>query len=237
MPPHQNFNPEYPWGGWMPSSAPPAGQAVNPPSSPYPVDQSPREPALHLPPGAPRVRSVPLPNTPSTVTPWGSPAAPTREDVFPVDLTDAVDFRALARVLDDVSIPENATIYVLTPSRRCLLQVPMQGSRMTTFGFIQFLRSKMTALLTREVFSSWLSPAAQQAVHQHFLSRSRNGERLWNGFVNGARVPRGPKGVVLLQGHHCLWGFSQNQRGEWIMDVDVPNQEGQSHPGQHTIEY
>ncbi|KAJ7715276.1 hypothetical protein B0H16DRAFT_508470 [Mycena metata] len=198
-------------------------QAANPLFSPYSVDQSLQGPALHLPqpPGALHLQSVPLPNPSSPVTPWAAPAAPTREDVFPVDLTSPVDFRALACVLDNVFIPENATIYVLTPSRRCLLQVPMQGSSTTTFGFIQFLRSKMTALLTREEFSSWLSPAAQQAVHQHFLSRSRNGERLWNGFVNGARAPRGPKGVVLLQGHYCLWGFSQNQRGEWIMHVDL----------------
>ncbi|KAJ7032533.1 hypothetical protein C8F04DRAFT_1107153 [Mycena alexandri] len=237
MPPRQNPNPEYQWGGWMPNSAPPAAQVANPFSSPYPVDQSLPGPALHLqqPPRAPRLPNVPLPNNSST--PWGAPAAQTRQDVFPIDLTNAVDFHALARGLENVSIPEGATIYVLPPSRdRCLLQVPTPGGRMTTFSFIQYLQSKMRAPLTLEDFNTLLSPAAQQAVQRHFLSRSRNGERLWEGFVNGARAPRGPKGVVLLQGHHYLWGFSQDQLGEWIMDVNVPDQV-QSHPGQITIHY
>ncbi|KAJ7149141.1 hypothetical protein C8R46DRAFT_532185 [Mycena filopes] len=101
----------------------------------------------------------------------------------------------------------------------------MQGRRLTTFSFIQYLQTTMSKPLTRRDFTTLLSTAAQHEVHRHFLALSRNGEQLWDGFVRGVRASRGPKGIMLLQGHHYLWGFSQNQHGQWIMDVDCPTRE------------
>ncbi|KAJ7184766.1 hypothetical protein C8R46DRAFT_1065094 [Mycena filopes] len=194
-------------------------------------------------PGAPRFVNVPLPQ-PNSFASWGAPPVPAQspsDDVFPIDLTNPVDFHRLARVLDNVSISEHATVYVYPPSRdRCLLQVPMQGRRLTTFSFIQYLHTTMSKPLTRHDFTTLLSTTAQHEVHRHFLAKSRNGEQLWDGFVRGVRASRGPKGVVLLQGHHCLWGFSQDQHGQWIMDVDVPATQEvqlQGHQFQRTLDF
>ncbi|KAJ7148228.1 hypothetical protein C8R46DRAFT_1128092 [Mycena filopes] len=192
-------------------------------------------------PGAPRFVNVPLPQ-PNSFASWGAPPVPAQspsDDVFPIDLTNPVDFHRLARVLDNVSISEHATVYVYRPGSRdrCLLQVPMQGRRLTTFSFIQYLQATMRKPLTKRDFTTLLSSAGQQQVHQHFLAMSRNGKQLWDGFVRGIRASRGPKGVILLQGHHYLWGFSEDQHGQWIMHVDVPTpQEVQGgHQFQHTF--
>ncbi|KAJ7481983.1 hypothetical protein FB451DRAFT_1237715 [Mycena latifolia] len=93
----------------------------------------------------------------------------------------------------------------------------------TAFAVIRRLQTVMRAPLSLEIFSTKLPPATGQSVRCYFLSRSgKDGALLWQGFLNGARHPQGPKGAVLLRGHCFMWGFSQDYQGQWQVHVDVP---------------
>ncbi|KAJ7478086.1 hypothetical protein FB451DRAFT_181583 [Mycena latifolia] len=205
----------------FPNSTPP-GQ--NPPS-PYTVNHhSLPVPASHLlqPPPAPRLRNIPLPD--AAVARRRSRARPTHQDVFPIDLTNDVDFDLLAGRIQNCSIPPHTTIDILPTSRECILVQMTTGDRPTsTFAVIRRLQAIIRAPLSLQLFTTELPLAARQSVRGYFLSCSgQDGAGLWQGFLNGARHPQGPRGAILLRGHCFMWGFSQDYQGQWAVHVDVP---------------
>ncbi|KAJ7436711.1 hypothetical protein FB451DRAFT_1570977 [Mycena latifolia] len=233
MPPRQAWSPPYPlWEApplMFPNSTPP-GQ--NPPS-PYTVNHhslpvpaphlvSPRSSRKHVhnllfglrlqlqPPPAPRLRNIPLPDA--------------AVDVFPINLTNDVDFDLLAGRIQNCSIPPHTTIDILPASRECILLQMTTGDRPTsTFAVIRRLQAIIRAPLSLQLFTTELPLAARQSVRGYFLSCSgQDGAGLWQGFLNGARHPQGPRGAVLLRGHCFMWGFSQDYQGQWAVHVDAP---------------
>ncbi|KAJ7473243.1 hypothetical protein FB451DRAFT_1367276 [Mycena latifolia] len=210
MPPRQPWSPDSDSSGenyqMFPNSTPPG----------LPI------PAPHLPPPAPRLRSIPLPD--AAVARRRPRARPTHQDVFPIDLTNDVDFDLLAGRIQNCSIPPHTTIDILPTSRECILLQMTTGDRPTsTFAIIRRLQTIMRAPLSLQVFTTELPPAARQSVRSYFLARSgQDGVGLWQGFLNGARHPQGPRGAVLLRGHCFMWGFSQDHQGQWGVHVGVP---------------
>ncbi|KAJ7846688.1 hypothetical protein B0H14DRAFT_2771320 [Mycena olivaceomarginata] len=209
----------------LPSSPPATAQnSFASPYSPYSVEQLVFSPQLHRlqPPAAPRLRSVPLPAFSPTYAPTQLP--PTGRDVFPVDLTSEIDFEVLARGLANFGIPAHTTIYVLPASRdRSLLQIDTGDSPAHAVSIIRRLHSILHAPLSPQVYRTSLQPGVQEAVRRYFHSRSgSNGAHLWHGFMNGFEHCDGPRGVVLLQGHTDMWGFSRDHGGQWAIHVDMP---------------
>ncbi|KAF7358897.1 hypothetical protein MSAN_01230000 [Mycena sanguinolenta] len=188
-----------------------------------PVDQFSSSPQLHQlqPPPAPRLQPVPLPNPLPTYTP--APAPPIG-GVFPIDLTDEVDFQVLARGVSNFSIPLHTIVYVLPASRACsLLQIETKDRPSRAFSVIRCLQSILREPLSLHVYRTQLRPVVQESVRQYFLSQSgRNGAHLWQGFLDGFQHRNGPKGSVLLQGHSDMWGFSQDLGGRWVIHVEMP---------------
>ncbi|KAJ7192691.1 hypothetical protein GGX14DRAFT_406074 [Mycena pura] len=173
------------------------------------------------PPPAPRLRNVPLPDT--VATHWQGPSFPPQPqvDVLPIDLTGDVDFDVVARILPSHSIPPHTAIHVQSTSRECtFLHFVTQDRPQTAVAVIRRLQALLHAPLSLPHYHAY---PAKRAVHRHFLSRSgHEGVGLWRGFLNGARHPRGPKGADFLRGHSCMWGFSQDYTGGWVINVDVP---------------
>ncbi|KAJ7321372.1 hypothetical protein DFH08DRAFT_941985 [Mycena albidolilacea] len=222
----------------LPSSPPATAQnSFASPYSSYSVEQLVFSPQLHRlymvflhsfrtrsnhtskPPAAPRLRSVPLPAFSPTYAPTQLP--PTGRDVFPIDLTSEIDFEVLARGLANFGIPAHTTIYVLPASRdRSLLQIDTGDSPAHAVSIIRRLHSILHAPLSPQVYRTGLQPAVQEAVRRYFHSRGgSNGAHLWHGFMNGFEHCDGPRGVVLLQGHTDMWGFSQDHRGHSSADI------------------
>ncbi|KAF7358873.1 hypothetical protein MSAN_01227500 [Mycena sanguinolenta] len=208
----------------FPSSPPPlaASNSFYPPIST--VDQFHSSPQLHRlqPPPAPRLPPVPLPNLPPTYT--HAPAPLTAGDVFPIDLADEIDFQVLARGISDFSIPPHTIVYVLPASRACsLLQIETKDRPSRAFSVIRRLQSILREPLSLHVYRTQLQPVVQESVRRYFLSQSgRNGAHLWQGFLNGLQHRDGPRGLVLLQGHSDMWGFSQDHGGQWVIHVEMP---------------
>ncbi|KAJ7663229.1 hypothetical protein DFH06DRAFT_1189684 [Mycena polygramma] len=209
----------------MPVRSSPPG----PYSAPSPASYLP-SPALHLlqPPPAPRIPTIPLPNV------WGGPIVlvPNRAPL-PIDLLGDLDLELLTRAIGHHRILQHSTIRVLAGDR-CLLQIISGDAPTTSISFIRRLRRHMRAPLSLHVYRSELPPETQQAVRSYFLSHSgSNGRRLWQGFLNGHRHPRGPTGEVLLQGHLFLWGFRPDGHDCWVVDVDAPQRRAIHPPPLH----
>ncbi|KAJ6467522.1 hypothetical protein C8R47DRAFT_1325995 [Mycena vitilis] len=231
MPPRQTLNQQsHEWrnrGLALPSSPSPATPDALP--SFHPADQfayynvpAQYHPLQLQPPSAPRMHSVPLPRlSPTRSTFWGHPS---RRDVFPVDLTSEVDFHALAGGILDFNVPPHNTVYIMATSReRSLLQITTGNRTARSFTVIRRVQSIIRAHLSLQVYRTQLEPAVQTSVREHFLSRSeRYGVQLWQAFLNGVEHSDGPRGVVLLEGHIHVWGFSQDHSGQWVLHVDMP---------------
>ncbi|KAF8192377.1 hypothetical protein K438DRAFT_1970178 [Mycena galopus ATCC 62051] len=188
------------------------------PYSPYSVDQLPfaAQPHRFQPPPTPRPQNVPLPNVSPT---YVVQVPPFVRDVFPIDLTDEIDFSAPG--MSNFTLPPRTTVYVLPASRdRSLLQIETGDRTTSAFSVIRKLQSILHAPLSLHKYRTQLQPIVQESVRQYFLSQSGyNGTQLWQGFLSGFE---GPSGLVLLQGHSDLWGFSQDYSGQWIIHVDRP---------------
>jgi hypothetical protein len=174
------------------------------------------------PPAAPRLRNVPLPPSSPTYAPTQLPR--TGRDIFPIDLTSEIDFEVLAHGLVNFGIPAHTTVYVLPASRdRSLLEIDTGDSPAHAVSIIRRLHSILHAPLSPQVYRNGLQPGVQEAVRRYFQSHNGgNGARLWQRFRNGFEHCDGPRGVVLLQGHTDMWGFSQDHRGQWTIHVDMP---------------
>ncbi|KAF8198831.1 hypothetical protein K438DRAFT_1759479 [Mycena galopus ATCC 62051] len=186
------------------------------PYSPYSVDQ------VLQPPPAPRLQNVPLPNVSPTYA--HAQAPPIVEDVFPIDLTNEIDFVLLARGIPNFALPLRTTIDVLPASQDgSLLQIETGNRASSAFSVIHKLHSILHAPLSLQKYCTQFQPIVQESVRQYFLSQSgRNGANLWQGFLSGFEHPEGPSGIVLLLGHSDLWGFSQDLSGQWAIHVDRP---------------
>ncbi|KAJ6492021.1 hypothetical protein C8R45DRAFT_190913 [Mycena sanguinolenta] len=208
----------------FPSSPPPLAASNSFYSPVSPVDQFHPSPQLHRlqPPPAPRLQPVPLPNLSPTYT--HASVLPTGADVFPIDLTSEVDFQVLERGVSNFSIPPHTTVYVLPTSQTfSLLQIETKNRPSRALSVIRRLQSILREPLSLDVYRTQLQPVVQEAVRQYFLSQSgRNGAHLWQGFLNGFHHRDGPRGLVLLQGHSDMWGFSQDHGGHWVIHVEVP---------------
>ncbi|KAF8192382.1 hypothetical protein K438DRAFT_2018066 [Mycena galopus ATCC 62051] len=191
------------------------------PYSPYSVDQGPfpTQPHRLQPPPAPRLGNIPLPSLSPTYA--HSQAPPFGGDVFPIDLTNEIDFSLLARGMLNFALPPRTTVYVLPASRdHSLLQVETGDRTASAFSVIRKLQSILNAPLSLQKYRTQLQPVIQESVRQYFLSESGyNGVQLWQGFLSGFE---GPSGLVVLQGHSDLWGLSQDHSGQWIIHVDKP---------------
>ncbi|KAF8146662.1 hypothetical protein K438DRAFT_1944477 [Mycena galopus ATCC 62051] len=192
------------------------------PYSPYSVDQVRFTTQLHRlqPPPPPRLPSVPLPD-PSPTHAHVQVSPPSVGDVFPIDLTNEIDFSLLARGMLNFALPPRTTVYVLPASRdRSLLQVETGDRTASAFSVIRKLQSILHAPLSLQKYCTELQPVVQESVRQYFLSQGGyNGPQLWQEFLSGFD---GPSGLMLLQGHSDLWGFSQDHSGQWIIHVDRP---------------
>ncbi|KAJ7609237.1 hypothetical protein DFH06DRAFT_1485931 [Mycena polygramma] len=232
MPPRQTSNQQSrDWrnrGLTLPSSPSPA--TPNALHSFHPADQvvefynAPAQyhPLQLQPPSAPRMHSVPLPRVSPTHSTFR--VHPPRRDVFPIDLTSEVDFHALARGVLDFNVPPHTTVYIMPTSReRSLLQITTEEGPARASTVLRRVQSIIRAHLSLQVYRTQLEPAVQTAVREHFLSRSgRHGVQLWQAFLNGVEHPHGPRGVVLLEDHIHMWGFSLDHSGQWMVHVDVP---------------
>ncbi|KAJ6566804.1 hypothetical protein B0H19DRAFT_1138617 [Mycena capillaripes] len=209
----------------FPSSSSPAQTSNSPYArySPYGENQLLcNAPALYHPPSTPRIQHIPLPNVAPV---HNTPQAPRiRRDVFPIDLTNDVDFELLADGIGNFPLPLHTTVYVMPSSReRSLLQITTGNRPARAFSVIRRVQSIIRAPLSLEVYLTQLQPAVQASVREYFLFQSGSyGVQLWQEFLNGAQHPQGPKGVVLLQGHIYMWGFSQDHFGKWVLHVDAP---------------
>ncbi|KAJ6566813.1 hypothetical protein B0H19DRAFT_714251 [Mycena capillaripes] len=218
----------------FPSSSSPAQTSNSPYArySPYGENQLLcNAPALYhplqlQPPSAPRIQNIPLPGLSCAHSTSQAPRI--RRDVFPIDLTNDVDFELLADGIGNFPIPLHATVYVMPSSReRSLLQITTGNRPARAFSVIRRVQSIIRAPLSLEVYLAQLQPAVQVSVREYFLSQSGSyGAQLWQEFLNGAQHPQGPKGVILLQGHIYMWGFSQDHFGKWVLHVDAPTMAG-----------
>ncbi|KAJ6526793.1 hypothetical protein B0H19DRAFT_1275628 [Mycena capillaripes] len=174
------------------------------------------------PPSKPRRKNIPLPSLSTSHSTSQSTRA--RRDVFPIDLTDDVDFELLADGIGNFPIPLHTTVYVMPSSReRSLLQITTGNRPARAFSVIRRVQSIIRAPLSLEVYLTQLKPVVQASVREYFMSQSGSyGAQLWQEFLNGAQHSLGPKGVVLLQGHIYMWGFSQDHFGTWMLHVDAP---------------
>ncbi|KAK7036170.1 hypothetical protein R3P38DRAFT_617345 [Favolaschia claudopus] len=203
----------------------PQATAQNSPQTSSPVLQSPSSLPLHRlqPPPAPRLQSIPLPNL-SPTNPQGPTFSTRGTGVFPVDLLNDIDFEVLARSVSNFRIPSHTTIYVAPSSRdRFLFHIDTGDRPLRVFSILRRVQSILRAPLSLQVYQTQVSPATQESVRQHFLSRNGpDAARLWRNFLNGFEHGDGPRGEILLQGHSDMWGFSQDHGGEWVIHVDVP---------------
>lgn len=222
MPPRNIWNTVYPSWEAQPFNLPDAAPSEASPST-SPSQNSLPLSALHLlqPPSAPRLRNIPLPDP---VRGHRRPRAPpSRRNVFPIDLTNDLDFNELASRIEDYIIPPHTAIDIIPTSRDCILLQLDSGDRQTSsVSIIRRLQRLMRAALSLGVFAG-LPSDASESVRSHFLSVSGpSGPLLWQEFLNGSPRSDGPRGAVLLRGHCHIWGFSPDYQGKLVVTVAAP---------------
>ncbi|KAJ7616648.1 hypothetical protein FB45DRAFT_934659 [Roridomyces roridus] len=209
---------------------------TQPPSSPpwatnvgyLPAQVHPQS-TIPKPPPTPFLHSVPLPN--DNGLPYGSVVAPLPpRDIFPIDLTSAIDFHHLSRSVEDYVVPAQTPIYIRpTTGGPYFFQLNTGPSARRVFSVLHDLQTLVGAPLSLHDFRTGLSLklSAQRAVRQYFVDRNRSGmhreaARVWRSFLKGRDLVNGPVGADLLRGHIFMWGFTQDNEGNWIIHVDLP---------------
>ncbi|KAJ7628995.1 hypothetical protein FB45DRAFT_919729 [Roridomyces roridus] len=214
---HGQHNPTQP-----PSSPPWATNAGYLPAQVHPQ-------RLQFPPPTPFLHTVSLPDV--NGLPYGPVVAPLPpRDVFPVDLTSAIDFHHLSRSVEDYLIPAQTPIYIRpTTGGPYLFQLNTGPSARRVFSILHDLQTLIGTPLSLHDFRAGLSLklSAQRAVRQYFVDRTRSGvhlegARVWRSFLKGRDLVDGPVGTDLLRGHIFMWGFTQDNEGNWIIHVDLP---------------
>ncbi|KAJ7618722.1 hypothetical protein FB45DRAFT_872116 [Roridomyces roridus] len=148
-------------------------------------------------------------------------------DIFPIDLTNAINFHHLARTAEDYVIPAQTPIYIrpTTGGPYYFFKLNTGPSARSAFFILHDLQTLIGAPLSLHDFRTGLNLklSAQRAVRQYFVDRNRSGAAsVWRSFLKGRDLVNGPVGADLLRGRIFIWGFAQDYEGNWTIHVDRP---------------